>query len=526
MASSAAPSQEAAKSPAATTAATTAHDAGFEEDDEFEEFEDEDWPDNNTNNNNNNAPSKETEWADDWDDDLVEGDFVNQLRQELANKAKSTKDSIPPYFWKRLDYKMLFPSKPSPAPRVVILGLGYAGALLAVALEPAARSHQIELVVIDRRQAIHHKIGSIRASVLGGEWTARTQIPVDHIQSFATHIVANVHRVDGATNQIYCTREEEGKPSKVSFDVLVVATGTHGHSVGGNVFSPREIEDYFAGLAGAIGRARDVLIVGGGPSAIEFAGEIRHQYPSKPVRIVCSSKQLLSSSIAPLPKSFHRALLRRLKEINVQVLLEEKVEVPANLIHLAQHRFAERATVQCKGRSSREMHTDLLLWTVSSLGSVTKEGSFPSTWLNEIGELNITSTFQLSARPDVFAVGDVCSLAETKQAVTLPGKMKLISHNILCVARAMQRGEAFTHQDEIARLRHYQVCLRPTMYIPIGPELGVSSYRGFTFGSRATAKWKGRHLFTEMFWDKLTQGKASPPSSVLNHYASASLTTL
>lgn len=40
-----------------------------------------DWPVGDADNN------KEVEWADDWDDDLVEGDFVTQLRQELANKA-------------------------------------------------------------------------------------------------------------------------------------------------------------------------------------------------------------------------------------------------------------------------------------------------------------------------------------------------------------------------------------------------------------------------------------------------------
>ena len=69
--------------------------AGFEEDDEFEEFEEEgkddilsfkqrdsnvktEWPiPENT--------AKEDEWEDDWDDSLDEGDFITQLRQELAN---------------------------------------------------------------------------------------------------------------------------------------------------------------------------------------------------------------------------------------------------------------------------------------------------------------------------------------------------------------------------------------------------------------------------------------------------------
>jgi len=31
---------------------------------------------------------EDKEWQDDWDDDLLDGDFVTQLRQELAQSAQ------------------------------------------------------------------------------------------------------------------------------------------------------------------------------------------------------------------------------------------------------------------------------------------------------------------------------------------------------------------------------------------------------------------------------------------------------
>jgi hypothetical protein len=34
---------------------------------------------------------REDEWDEDWDDDLVEGDFVTQLRQELQATANQGK---------------------------------------------------------------------------------------------------------------------------------------------------------------------------------------------------------------------------------------------------------------------------------------------------------------------------------------------------------------------------------------------------------------------------------------------------
>ena len=88
---------------------------GFEEDDEFEEFEEDgefvaepptwlvssyddwtnmiadialtnglDWP-------VADEAAREDEWDEDWDDDLVEGDFVTQLRQELQATANQGK---------------------------------------------------------------------------------------------------------------------------------------------------------------------------------------------------------------------------------------------------------------------------------------------------------------------------------------------------------------------------------------------------------------------------------------------------
>jgi len=57
---------------------------GFEEDDEFEEFEEDDWP-------VTDEATKEDEWDEDWDDDLVEGDFVTQLRQELQATSNQGK---------------------------------------------------------------------------------------------------------------------------------------------------------------------------------------------------------------------------------------------------------------------------------------------------------------------------------------------------------------------------------------------------------------------------------------------------
>lgn len=112
---------------------------------------------------------------------------------------------------------------PSSTPHVVILGCGYAGGLLAHSLDAAAKAGKIRLTVIDRRSVLHHKIGSIRASVLGGAWAQRIEIPISKITKYSKVVSAEVERVDPETNTILF--KDKSLPA-MSFDVLVCATGT------------------------------------------------------------------------------------------------------------------------------------------------------------------------------------------------------------------------------------------------------------------------------------------------------------
>lgn len=276
------------------------------------------------------------------------------------------------------------------------------------------------------------------------------------------------------------------------------------------MITPQEITNYFQDLANAFEQAKDVLIVGGGASAVEYAGEIRHRFPDKKITMVCSGANLLTSSVAPVSAGFMKLLYKRLQDLNIELIREEKVVKPTelNFSHSAA-KIEKNVTVKTTGKRCLTLTTDLLLWAATW----TKEGAlYPESWLNEIGEININSeTFQVVEKPDVFAIGDVSSLSETKQAVTLPGKMKLLSHNVLAVAKSKAKDQQPANLAAVV-LKHYKISDRAVMYLPIGPYAGVSFYRGFVFGDRKTSQWKGKDLYTRMFWGLLTgQECAAPP---------------
>jgi len=121
-------------------------------------------------------------------------------------------------------------------------------------------------------------------------------------------------------------------------------------------------------------------------------------------------------------------------------------------------------TVKTVGEKGYELSTDLLVWCATW---TINASIYPQEWLNEVGELNIKQTFQVVEREDVFAIGDVCGLAETKQAITLPAKMKLIRNNIIKVAEAMMQNK-FTLGSPLKGLKNYRVTDKVTMYLPVG----------------------------------------------------------
>ena len=161
-------------------------------------------------------------------------------------------------------------------------------------------------------------------------------------------------------------------------------------------------------------------------------------------------------------------------------------------------------TIKTQGDQNLEITTDLLLWAATW---AINAGIYPPEWLNEMGELNIRSTFQLVERGDVFAIGDVSSLTETKQAITLPPKMKLIRENIMKVAESMAKGK-FDPLSVSKGLKDYKVTDKVTMYLPVGANNGVSQIGSTVYGDGKTAQFKGKDLYTSFFWKLLTGGEA------------------
>jgi NADH dehydrogenase FAD-containing subunit len=108
------------------------------------------------------------------------------------------------------------------------------------------------VTVVERRDAVHHKIGAIRASVRAGEWTERSRIPLNRVIKHARTVIGDVVGVDDETKELRF--RDPGQPP-LPFDILVCATGTLNHSPGDlppTLSGKDEVRAYFRSISKAI----------------------------------------------------------------------------------------------------------------------------------------------------------------------------------------------------------------------------------------------------------------------------------
>lgn len=134
------------------------------------------------------------------------------------------------------------------------------------------------VTVLDRRSHFYHNAGAIRHAVADG-WGDGVFIP-RRFPREGRFVQATVTKIrDGA---VEATLAEDGKTATFEYDYVVMATGSQARFPAKVPFGEgddREVaETMYAKCRDAVAAARRILVVGGGPTGIELAGEIATHY--------------------------------------------------------------------------------------------------------------------------------------------------------------------------------------------------------------------------------------------------------
>ncbi|OXB74701.1 UNVERIFIED_CONTAM: hypothetical protein H355_001533 [Colinus virginianus] len=380
--------------------------------------------------------------------------------------------------------------------RVVIVGGGFGGIEAASQL----KSWAVPFVLVDMRDAFHHNVAALRASVESG-FARKTFISysVTFGDSFRQGEVVGI---DPKRQQVLLSDGEE-----LHYSHLILATGSDGPFPGkfNKLVDMESAIQTYEDMVKEIEKSERIVVVGGGAAGVEMAAEIKTEYPAKEVsahelHFTCFSTRsssvgllevtLIHSKIALADIELLQSVRQEVKEIllrkGVRLLLSEKV---SNVQNLTANRFQKDMVVRTD--KGTEVVADMVvLCTGIKVNSSAYAAAFGDK-LASNGALNVNEHLQLEGYDNIYAIGDCANLKEPKMAYHAGLHASVVVSNIV---------NSLTHKP----LKTYQPGSL-TFLLSMGKNDGVGQVNGYYVGRLLVTIAKSRDLFVSKSWKKMGQ---------------------
>jgi NADH dehydrogenase FAD-containing subunit len=346
------------------------------------------------------------------------------------------------------------------APKVVVVGGGYAGIVVSRTLDDIA-----EVTLVEPKEMFAHHVAHLRA-VADPTWIDRIFFPYDGLLSRGRVLrdTATEVRPDLVTL---------ASGTRLDADFVVLATGSTGpfpariEAVGRDAAVDRLRE-----LHASLEQSSGVLLLGAGPIGLEFAGEIAAAWPGKPVTVIDPAPDLLGGRF---PDEMRADLARQLDDLGVRMLLGTKLDTlpgtPAGVVRPFTATTGDGETLSadlwfaCYGSTVPGGH----------LGAELAAARQPD------GRLPVTEHLRVAGHDRVFAVGDVNDTPELKTGRAAGRQAEVAAANI----RALIEDAPLTAYEPFA----------DGMILNLGPSGGAGYAPEFGFfDAEATARFKATFL--------------------------------
>lgn len=356
----------------------------------------------------------------------------------------------------------------------MVVGGGFGG----IAAAQHLKSGGLNFTLIDMRDAFHHNVAALRASVQPG-FAQRTFIP--YAKTFGDSFVqGRVQRVDTDRQTVVL---EDGR--EIQYSHLILCTGTDGAFPGkfNTVASYQTAVQTYEDFVKQVQAADSVLVVGGGSTGVEMAAEVKTEFPDKKVVLIHSRIALADPELRP-------SVRQQAKEVllgkGVELLLGQKV---SNLSEL-QLNVTQKNTVVTTDKGT-SLTTDLIICcTGLRVNSAAYASSF-SGCLADNGALKVNDHLQVDGFSNVFAVGDCADVKEPKMAY----------HAGLHAAVAVSNIVNSLSEKELTSYHTGNV----TMLLAMGRDDGVGQYNGWQLPRCVVTLGKSRDLLLWKSWREMQQ---------------------
>ncbi|GMH11139.1 hypothetical protein Nepgr_012980 [Nepenthes gracilis] len=269
--------------------------------------------------------------------------------------------------------------------RLVVVGGGVAGALVAKSLQ-----FDSDVTLIDSKEYFEIPWAELRTMVepsFGKRTVINHEDYLNNVRIIASKAV-NISSTDVYT--------EDG--CQVPYDYLVIATGHLDHVP---KTKPERLNQYQSEYE-KIKAARSILIVGGGPTGVELAGEIAVDFPDKKVTLVHSGPRLMEF-IGP---NASNKTLDWLRAKGVEVKLERSVNLQSLSAGSGKYQTSAGEMIEA------DCH---FLCIGKPLGSSWLKGTTLEANLDKNGRLMVDEHLRVKGHKNIFAIGDITDIQEIKQ---------------------------------------------------------------------------------------------------------------
>ena len=363
--------------------------------------------------------------------------------------------------------------------RVVIIGAGFGGISLAKQLDP-----YVHVTLIEKQERFFHNIASLRAAV-DPSWLAKIFIPYDRLLRNGRVIHDTV--IEVSPKAVILAR---GKT--LSFDYLVLATGSSYPFPAKTAYDDvsRSMKD-MRQVGKRIRQAKSILLIGGGPVGIEFAGEIASAYPGKRVTLMNGAPDLM---VQYNPRLGQR-LVAELTCLGVQLVLGENLpQMPAQTNAVGPN--GPRAMQTFVTDKGTKINADLYFTCFGAKPNSDYLAQSLAKCRDERGRVKVNTYLQVKGCKNIFAIGDLTDINEAKMAFTAGSHADSVSANIRRLAGSNNKGA----------LKEYVPHPSNIMIVPVGPSGGAGQLPllgGIVVGRFLTRMLKGRSLMVERYWKTL-----------------------
>ena len=374
---------------------------------------------------------------------------------------------------------------------VVILGAGWAGLPLAHKLlkytVPQVKGG-LKVILVSPNSQFFWNVAAVRGVIPGAIPDEQLFLPIE--PAFAQYSSENFEFVLGKAEHLDIENgsvevvKNDGTQRSLSYDQLIIATGSHIRS---NLpFKPigthEETLAALHALQKHIDVAKSIVVVGGGPTGVETAGELAAAYGAKKdiTLIVGGDHVLQASHILP---SVSQVVEKDLQKLGVKLIRNTQVKEAQTDSAKRENDVAVAQTTTLTLSNGSTFTTDMYL---PLFGIQLNTGFVPPSLLDSAGNLALDKTMRVTGTNNMWGIGDIGNL-EAKQLTVTDAQVIHLSNALHIVLTG----------DSKQVVKEYKPSSRKMIFIAMGKKYATGQIGEWRLWGWITAYVKGRMLFVD-----------------------------